>query len=187
MIPALDCPCDTGPEVCCDSIFLKADRIRTVAWNAVRECSDDGCCATVTGNTYTTLDPEIPDPFGDAVIVAWLGITPVAETGSHTAQISAHRCDFRVAIRASGWPMLDVSSGRPTVPSATQYNNATKHAIGHAEKAYRALMNATQRNTLWASTPGVIFKGTRVSQARPYGPRSHIAGATFNVTVDITL
>lgn len=188
-IPASDCPCDTGPEVCCDSIFLKGDRIRTVAWNAVLACREEGCCEDTVGKTYTTLDTETPDPFGDSVIVAWTGTEPVATTpGGHTPQITPHRSTFRVQISAKGWPILSTEQGRPVMPSAEAYSNATKHVMGHAEKAYRAVLAAVQGNSLWVSTPGVIFKGTRVSSLAPLPANSaYIARVAFLVAVDMTL
>lgn len=188
VIVSSDCPCDTGPDVCCDTIFLKGDRIRTVAWNAVRSCGTEGCCEGVEGRSYTTLDADMPDPFGDSVIVAWTGTEPVAVTaGGHTPSITPHRATFRVQVSCGGWPILKTEGGRPQMPKGVDFNNASKHVMGHAEIAYRAIVAAVQDNTLWVSTPGVIFKGTRVSDLRPLAPAAYIARAAFLVAVDITL
>lgn len=187
-ILAADCPCDTGPEVCCDSIFLKGDRIRTVAWNAVLSCSEEGCCSGREARTYMTLDADTPDPFGDSVIVAWLNTTPVTQTrGGHTPQIVAHRCEFRVQVAVAGWPILGTQDGRAVMPTPSAMNSASKLALSHSELAYRAVVAAVQANTLWTSTPGVIFKGTSVSQMRPRPPSSLIQRIIFNVNVDIAL
>lgn len=188
MIASPDCPCDTGADVCCDTIYLKADRIRTVAWNAVLSCTDEGCCENVTGRTFTTLDADMPDPFGDSVMVAWLGTSPAAVTpGGHTPSVTPHRAQFRVQVSASGWPVLKNESQRIIMPSADAFNEATRHVMGHAEKAYRAVVNAAQRNTLFVGAPDVIFKGTRVADLRPLPPAAVIARAAFLVTVDLAL
>lgn len=187
-IVAPDCPCDTEADVCCDSFFLKADRIRTVAWNAVRECTEDGCCADRQMRTFVTLDGDMPDPFGDSVMVAWLGTTPVVQTaGGHTPSITPHRSEYRVQISASGWPVLGVESGRILMPTADTFQQATRHVVGHAEKAYRAVVNAVQHHTLFTNTPGLIFKGIRVSDVRPLPPAAYIARAAFLVSVDVAL
>lgn len=184
-----DCPCDTSADVCCDTLYLKLDRIRTVAWNAVLDCRDETCgCTGTMANTYTFLGPQSADPFGESVICVYGRTTPLTTTrGGHTAQVSAHRIECRVEVRCSGWPIQRKDGDRIVLPTPDEWNNATRYVLGHAEKAYRAVFNAAQSNTLFTQTPGIIFKGQRVTDLVAIQPRSYIAGAAFGVHVDVAL
>lgn len=189
-IASVDCPCDTGADVCCDTLFLKGDRIRTVAWNAVLECRDETCCGTIEGNTYMAMGPVTFDPHGDSVIVSLVSSDPVATTnGNHTASVSPLRTIYKVEVRFAGWPTIQMGApgSPPYTPTAAEYASATKHVMGHAEKAYRAVLRAAANHSLFvpAANPDVIFKGVRVSDLRPMQPRSVIAGMEFGVAVDI--
>lgn len=188
MIASPDCPCDTGPDVCCDTLWLKLDRIRTVAWNAVLDCDDVGCCQGREARTFVSINQDQGDPFGDSVFVTWIRTTPIVDTrNNHTPIVTGHRLEARVDLRVSGYPVLVKQGERAIPPTPTALNNAAKHVLGHGEKAYRAVVNAVQTHMLFPSTPGVIFKGQRVSDLVPVGPTAHIAGAAFLVNVDLAL
>lgn len=186
-IASIDCPCDTGADVCCSTLFLKGDRIRTVAWNAVLACRDETCCGDIEGSSYMTLGPVTYDPHGDSVIVSMLSSGPAGTTrGGHTPSVIPLRTTYKVEIRFRGWPTIQAGPP-PYTPTAAEYASATKHVLGHAEKAYRAVKNAVATHTLFvpALNPDVIFKGVRVSDLVAVQPTSIIAGMQFGVAVDI--
>jgi hypothetical protein len=191
-IPAFDCSPDVGSDVCCDTFSAKAERIRTVAWNAYLDCGHGGeGCGGVEANSYVTVGP-IVDPKGDSVIVALQRVRPVTQTaGGHTPTITAMRAEYRVEVRTSGWPIISANptGTRAMMPSPAQYGHAARHVVGHAEKAYRAIVNAVQTHTLFvpALHPDVIFKGVLVGDLTPVGPDSTIAGFAFAVSVDVSL
>jgi hypothetical protein len=189
-IPSADCACDTGADVCCDTLFLKGDRIRTVAWNAVRACSDESCCGGIEGNTYTTVGDLTFDPHGDSVIVALIRNGPIALTrGGHTPPIIPDRAEFRVEIRFTGWPIIrDGAPGYPPyTPTAAEYTAASRHVMGHAEKAYKAVKRSIADFSLFppSTNPDVVFKGQRLSDLTPMQPQSIIVGMQFAVAVDL--
>lgn len=189
VLPAADCPCDTGPDICCDTVFLLGDRVRTVAFDAVKACQIDGCCNEY--RSWTTIGPQTADPFGDSVIVHMLRLYMPNTTGQGNAPlIGIHAADFRVEIRYTGWPQISAEEmgGTINVPGEA-FNLPARHAMGHSEKAWRAIVDGVQRYTLFppSTNPHIIHKQIAVTEMVPLAPAGPIVGHAFTVGVKFKL
>lgn len=181
--------------MCCDTLWLIGDRIRTVAFQAVLACADESC--TQAFRSYSTIGNRIQDAHGDSVILSMTSAddAPMTSTSQgRQMQISVTRANYLLELRENGWPQSKVN-GRNQIetPDSALINAVSKHASGHGEKMWRALKNGAVRQTgpyaLFpvATNPHVIHKGVAVSRLTPIDPRGFQVGWSLTVTVDTTL
>lgn len=191
VLPAADCPDDIAADVCCDTLALMADRIRTVAATAVCECQDPDC-SDREFVSYFTVGPRIEDPFGESLVVVLHDFTP--SVGSNTLPgnllpVAVHKAEFEVRLLENGWPTIeeDALGQLITVPDRNLVNMLARHSVSHAEKVYRALANGIQRRTLFASALHPHIGRTALASMRPVQSTTHIVGWTMRVNVEVTL
>lgn len=190
-IPAADCPPCTPPEVCCDSLFLLADRIRTVAFEAVLCCVEESCQQEY--RSYVTMGPRIQDLKGDSVVVTMTtsnNTSMTTTTLGRQSPLVATRSTFLVELRENGWPQPKARGNNIEPPAPEAVNFAAAHSMGHAEAMWRALSDAAaQRNGTTRMFPlptnrHVIQGGVGVGPLTPVGPQAYQVAWTVVVTVD---
>lgn len=186
-IPTSDCATAVGPDVACDTLWLMAERIRSVAFDGLCSCD----CETEF-HSHTTVGNQIQDPIGDSLIATMLGVGPVNTTNSGALPIAAtHRARFLVELRDNGWPTIeaDENGNIIVIPSSADFNVASKHAMSHGEKMYRSLVNTIQMRTLFASAlhPRIIAESIRLSEMTPISPQAIQVGWSVNVDVPLRL
>lgn len=171
------------------------DRIRTVAFQAVLDCVDESC--TQAFRSYSTIGTRIQDAHGDSVILTMTSADNSSMTSTpqgRQMQIGVTRANYLLELRENGWPQSKVN-GRNQIetPDSAMLNAVSKHASGHGEKMWRALVNASVRqvgpNALFPvdCNPHILHKGVTVSRLSPIDPRAFQVGWSMTVTVDTTL
>lgn len=190
MIPATDCPPATADDTCCRSFWLVADRIRTVAFDAVVTCAHEECDKEL--GSYVDHGDRTQDPIGNNVVVAINRATVAYPTrGGRQLGLAITRLSLRVELRETGWPMPSGVGGSIKVPAGASYNYASQYVYDHGEAMWRALVNAA----------GSVQPGVRMfdPQANPHIPhpgvaigdllplRDALVGWMVPVTVDLSL
>jgi hypothetical protein len=193
-LPASDCPTGCPPDTCCNTLFLMADRIRTVAFDAVLCCVDESCRQPY--RSYVVAGNRIQDLVGDSVIVTLQTATSAAMTNTpqgRLSPLSVTRSTFLLELRENGWPQAKTVGRNIEVPSGESLNAASAHSMAHAEKMWRSLVDAAAtrngNNRLFPITNNhhVIQGGVGVGPLTPVGPQAYQMAWSVIVTVDHTL
>lgn len=190
-LPAADTPADIPSTVCCDTVSLMADRIRTVALGGLCDCIEEAC-ADREFRSYTTVGPRIEDPLGDALIAHLLSLGPTIGSSNNFGRllpVAVHQARFEVRLLENGWPMIDTydMTEQIVVPDSDMVNAITLHTMGHAERFYRALVDAIQRRELFLSSTNPHIGQIVLGNLEPVQPTSFIVGWRTELTVEVTL
>ena len=190
-LPAASCPADIPADTCCDTLSTMADRIRTVAMAGLCGCEDSGC-ADRTFRSFVSIGPNIQDPLGDSLIVHMTEVGPSSGSNTqygHLLPVAVHSADFEVQLRDNGWPQIstDDMSKSIVAPDSDMVNGMALHSMGHGEKMYRALVDAIQRNELFAGASNGHIGLVQVSGLRPIQPTAFMVGWSCTVRVEATL
>jgi hypothetical protein len=192
-IPTAGCADDIPSDVCCDTIWLVGDRIRTVATAGLMDCIDP-TCSDREFRSFSTWGERIEEPLGEALIVSWVRNRIGTRTSAGAvAPFSVTQAEFRVELHENGWPVPDRTGDNIVLPDSALINAVSKHATGHAERMWRAVVNAAQRQigaaALFAlpANEHIIHGSTVVGDLTPIGPDAYRVGARFNVTVEMKL
>lgn len=135
----------TGPcavdEVCCDDLFVVAERILLIAHTAVLECIADSPCPVAEVVGYVSVGSRIEDPQPDRLVVSLTNIYPSPGSADNhgSMKMPLMRAAFQVQLLESGWPNVHGDSEQMIPPQPDDYMNAALHAFGHGEAMYRAL------------------------------------------------
>ena len=195
-IRATSCPPDTTPDVCCDTLFLIGDRIRTVACDAVMCCTDESCDQPY--RSYTTFGPRIQDVIGDSIIITMTNATTATTSSTDRGRVSplvVTRASFRLELRENGWPQAKANQQKGVIvaPDGAEQNAAAAHSMAHAEKMWRALVNAAAiRNGSTRLFPlptnhHVLQGAISVGPLTPVGPQATQATWSVELSVDTLL
>jgi hypothetical protein len=201
-LPQADCPENISADVCCTSFWLVGERIRTVAYTAVLACLYPGeedpeqvCDGVLT--TWQTHGPRIEWPHGESLVVTFLRATPKIssrERSGPLAPVVVTRAEYLVELRENGWPILTTDPTQTIhTPQWEMYYALAKHASGHGEKMWRALVNAAsttrpaQRMFNPTTNPYVLDKGVLVNDLVPLDRPGPQAGWKVTVTVDMKM
>lgn len=189
-LPAIDCPPDTPPEVCCNTFSLIGDRIRTVAFQAVMKCIGPDCCETPY-RSYLTFGPRIEDIAGDSLIVTMIDATQHQVTRNGRVMATpATRTQWLVELRENGWPAAHRNrTNMIEVPDSAIIDAKARHALGHGESMWSALVRgAAQQNYptggLFPGPKNRHILGVAVSAYRPLPPQTTQVVSQVAVTVD---
>lgn len=196
-LPHASCADDIPADTCCNTFWLIGERIRTVATNAVCSCIEPDC-ADRELRSYQTEGEQIQDPLGESVIVAFVrssvridGLNP----NQSVQPTVITRAEFRVQLLETGWPTIQARQSTASIeaPDSAMIHALAKHARGHAEKMWRAVLNAASTTNQAAklfpssSNPHILTKGVGVGEMRPLPRPGPFIGYAFNVTVDTKL
>lgn len=190
-LPIASSPADITGDICCDTLALIADRIRTVAARALEECLDPDC-ASREFRSFATVGPLIQDPLGESLIVHMTNVGPTPQSADRSANllpVGLYRADFQVQLLETGWPVIEVDElgNAIQVPDSDIVNALTLHSMSHAEKMYRALADGIQRRTLFASASNPHIGKIQLSNLTPVQPTSFLVGWNCAVRVETTL
>lgn len=192
-LPAPSCPPDVTPDVCCNSIALIGERIRTVAFLGLLECLDESCAKPF--RSYMTFGPRIEDVIGDSLIITHQDTTPIASSTTAGGRLLAHRAErstYLLELRENGWPTAKEVNGVIEVPDGAVISHYAHHAMGHAERMYHALLDAAvardngQRLFPLPQNSHILEGHIRVSNLRPIGPQSVQVAHAVTIEVDHT-
>lgn len=197
-LPATTCAADVPGDVCCDSVFLYGERIRTIAFAAVSACLDDECRQRPF-RTYQTSGPRSLDAKGESLIICYTGsgLRPSstdARSGSVRA-VSGTRHNYLLELREGPWPIIHEHSSTQSVklPEWELIHALNQHAVGHAEKMWRALINAAgttipeQRMFSTSLHPHILNNGVGVSELTAMGPSGPSISYQVRLWVDTAL
>ena len=193
-IPASSCPPGTTPDVCCDTMFLIGDRIRTVACDAVMCCTAGGCNQEF--RSYMTFGNRIQDLKGDSLIVTMQNATPAPATRTDAARIgpmTMTRIQYLLELRENGWPQPKARGTNIEQPDGMAVHAATAHAMSHAEIMYQALVNGARipigDNALFPinKNPHILLNSIDIGPLLPVGPQTMQVASTVSITVDARL
>lgn len=191
-LPTAACAENISSTVCCDSLWLIGERIRTVASDAVLACFDEDCTEAFT--TWQTEGARIEWPHGESLIVTFVRATPKIssrERSGPLAPLVVTRAEYLVELRETGWPILSTDPTETIhTPEWQQYHALAKHARAHGEKMWRALVHAAsttspaERMFSPSTNPHVLDKGVLVNDLTPLARPGPQAGYQVTVTVD---
>ena len=195
-LPVASCVANVPSDVCCDTVWLMGERIRTVALAAVCACLDESCRSRPM-ESWQTEGERSGSVKGDSLVVSFTGLdSSVRERTRRGSPIPTPitRADFRVELRESGWPMIAEHSSTQTVklPDPQMVHALAKHARGHAEAMWRALLRGATSTVAAdqlfpaATNPHIINRGVAISQlsGSPSGPQITYS---LNISVDHVL
>lgn len=196
-MPAASCAADVPADVCCNTFHLIGERIRTVATNAVTACIDESC-ADREFRSYQMIGDLTQDPHGDSLIVSFLRSsvrTDSRTTNQSMSPLVFTRAEFRVQLLETGWPTIEVDRMTGSILSYDDdmMQALVPHALGHAEKMWRAVVNAAattveaQRMFSSSANPHILRRGITVEEMRPLPRPGPMVGFAFNVSVDTKL
>jgi len=181
---------------CCNSFWLIGERIRTVTLNGILACMDPSC-ADRKFRSWSTIG-RVLDPLGESLVVSFQRAS--LTTGSRnvnqaTRPIVITRAEYRVELRENGWPTQKVDRSTESIlaPDWKMQHALTVHALSHAEKMWRTLVNAAattvQTASLFpqASNPHIRPRGVVVDPLEPLPPHGDQIGFGFIVRVDTDL
>lgn len=191
VLPATDCPDDVPADICCDTLGLMADRIRTVGHNAITDCIDPSC-ADREFVSYFTVGPRVEDPLGESLVVVMHDLSPSVGSNTLTGSllpVGVHKAEFEIRLLENGWPTIqeDGLGDQIVVPDRTLVNGLARHSVSHGEKVYRAIANGIQRRTLFAASTNPHIGRISLANMRPVQPSTFIAGWTMRLTIEVTL
>lgn len=193
-IPHESCPPGTAPDVCCDTMFLIGDRLRTVACDAVMACADPACGTEF--RSYFTHGERIQDPIGDSLIVSLRSAQPATTTTTANGRIGPTpltRMIFQLELRENGWPTASADGTHIKVADPAHVHSATAHSMSHAEAMYAAIMNGV---STWIGAdamfpinrnPHIIKDSVAVGQLLPVGPDAHQVAWSVEFQIDARL
>lgn len=193
-IPAESCPPGTTPDVCCDTLWLIGDRIRTVACDAVMCCVDPDCKTEM--RSYMTMGTRIQDLIGDSLIVTMVRAeqAPTNSTDrGRSGPLPITRATYLMELRENGWPKAKVSGRNIEVPDPAEVHPASAHSYSHAEKMWDAVLNGaasfTSADALFpvSKNPHIMQNGVSVGPLLPVGPQTYQAAWTVEIVVDARL
>lgn len=195
-LPLASCPENVPSNVCCDTFWLMGERIRTVALDAVCSCIDPTCQGQEI-ESWSTEGDRSGAVRGDSLIVSFVGAglrTDSRGRQGNVSPITVTRATFRVELNEVGWPMVREHAAAQSIllPDPQLVHAIAKHARGHAEKMWRALLNGTAHTNPVqlifqpALHPFIIHRGVALGDltSRVSGP--HVTYTT-TMTVDCTL
>lgn len=193
-IPHSDCADDIADDVCCDTIWLMCERIRTVAQSGVATCLDDECDSR-TFRSWTRWGTQIEDPHGESLIVSPTRVSSAALATSARGRqlpIIVTRVEIQIELRETGWATPRGANDAGAIETVDWEVEAaqTKHAVGHAQKMWHTLVGAVaERNgtsLLFPSlnNPHIVQRGIQVGDLTPLPPGAYIAGSRMSVSVD---
>lgn len=196
-MPHASCADDISGDVCCDTFWKIGERIRTVASAGVLACIDPDC-SDREFRSYQTIGDQIQDPLGESLIVSFVRSSLRSDSRSQnqsTSPLVFTRAEFRVQLLETGWPTISVNQSTSTIvaPDADMLHALTPHALGHAEKMWRSVLNAAattveaQRLFPSSSNPHILRRGVIVEEMRPLPRPGPFIGFSFNVSVDTKL
>lgn len=189
-IPPSDCGVDGS--VCCDTFWLIGERIRDVACTGLTSCLVDDCGEF---ESYQTEGDIITDPVGESLIVSFLRASVRPDSTRPTGAVSpvfVTRATFRVQLLENGWPHV-TGGAEITPPARAEICAAARHARGHAEAMWRAVVGAAattdQTKALFprASNPHVMSRGVTVGDLAPMPRPGPQIGYQMDVSVDTKL
>ena len=193
-IPHESCPPGTAPDVCCDTLFLIGDRIRTVACNAVLNCSDPGCDTQM--RSYMTIGDRIQDLIGDSLIITLRNASPATTTRSANGRIGPTpitRATYLLELRENGWPVAQTKGTTIETADPAAVHAAAAHSMSHAEAMYAAIVNGF---STWIGetamfpinrNPHIIMDSVNVGLLLPVGPQSIQAAWSVELSIDARL
>lgn len=194
-LPVVSCAADIPSDVCCDTWWLIGERIRTIACNAVCSCVDPDC-ADRPFATWQSEGSDVDEPLGESLVVSFVSAELRTDTegfNSRARPWPVTRVIHNVDLRENNWPIQTRNDLNQviTVPDPAIIHGLTKIARGHAEKMWRALVDASTSTSLErrmftpAANPHIMERGISISAVRPHqtmhGPQ---AGYRIVVAVD---
>lgn len=195
-LPAAGCAADVSSDVCCDSFWLIGERLRTVACNGVCSCMDPDC-AEREFRSYQTANVNIQDPLGESLIVSLQRVGLRSDSTGRNRAVNrtfVTRSEWRIQLLENGYPTAQEEYGQVIVPPDWQMVDAlTKHGFGHAEKMWRALLQAATTTTLAdmlfrpSSNPHIVQNRVVVGDLIPMSRPGPQLGYELSVTVDSML
>ena len=190
-LPTADCPQAVLDDYCCEDLPAMANRIRSVAFDAILDCVDP-ICSDREMRSYVSHGPRIQEPLGDALTVHLVDLTP--NFGAQTPvgnlyPIGVYRVTFEVWLVENGWPMPEVieDSQQIVMPDSEIVHGAALHAMAHAMRMYRDLAEHIQKRTLFTATLHPHVGKVGLGPLRPTQPTSFQAGYSCTVSADVTL
>lgn len=188
---------DIPTDVCCTTFWEMGERIRSVAFAAVCACIEPDCTHP-NMRSWQTEGTRTLDVMGDSLVVTFVRAAGRGDTRTRVGNMRPNpvtRAEFRVELRENGWPMIREHSATESIklPDYQVVNAVAKHARGHAEKMWRALLSGAthtaQARQLFPSltNPHILHRGVSVGDIVPIGPSGPQIAYGVTVTVDHTL
>jgi hypothetical protein len=167
------------PEPCCDSLYTAADALLTVAYAALVECAGEELCSTVQ-SFVAAADPHLA--MQDYVAV-WYTEATLSPRSNRTDQLKTllvqqPEVTFTVKVSESGYPTGEQVGTEIGEPSADELDWAGKHALGHAESVYRAVLDSVRGSHVCGTLKAI-------GPLRPIGPSGGVIGFAFAITTEI--
>ena len=181
--------CDDCVTVCCDTLFILADRLRITAADAVNDCLPVDVCGEI--ESFVALGFEVEDPIGDSLSVTIANIQDVGDATSNEQAGPSNivRADLVLQLLETGYPMLVSDGTNILAPDRWEVHRASQASIGHME-AMLAVRNGLRRPSfpMWKPwvPPGTIF-GVVPQPMRPIRPSGGMAGWTMTLGVRVAL
>ena len=195
-LPIANCAADISSDVCCDTIWLMGERIRTVALDAVLTCVDDDC-ANEAITSWQTEGDRSGSVKGNTLVVSFVtaALAPSGQRRSGSPRPTPiTRASFRVELRETGWPFITERASVQSIklPDPQIVHAVAKHARAHGERMWRALLNAgsttvpAQRMFDPLYNPHIMDKGVGIGTLRPR-PSANMVTYEVDITVDHVL
>lgn len=183
--------CSDCVEVCCDTLFVLADRLRIVAADAVNACLPVDVCGEI--DSFVAVGFEAEDPIGDSISVTVVNVQDAVDstTNEQAGPLALVRADLVLRLLESGYPMLLSTDGENILaPDRAEVHLASKHSMAHAEAMLRAIRNGLRRPAIPMFRPfvppGTIF-GVVPQPMRPIPPQMGLVGWTLTLGVRVAL
>ena len=170
------CADDVVDPPCCDSLYLTAQDLLIIAWNAFSACATPDECAPMERLVAVT-EPHIATQDYIAVYIVDSTL-PLLLTGrTKMLNVTMPRVTYGIKLVESGYPTLEAALTEVYEPTAAQFNWAAWHSMAHAEAIYRTMIS-----TLVADND--CGELTAVNSLRPLDPTGGLVGWTFSVQIE---
>lgn len=186
---------DISSDVCCDTFWLIGERVRTIAFDGVCACMDPSCIDREFVS-YST-EGEIHSILGESLVITFLRARMVA-TGRDGKPLNTPitRLEYRLELRENGWPMAVRKDDSTETLVQEDWRLAyalSKHARGHGEKMWRALVNSVTTTDLAkmmfrpSLNEHIMNRGVSLGDLLPLANTGPQVGYRMDITVDTML
>lgn len=190
VLPLASCAADVPADACCSTFFDVADRVRSVAFNALVSCQDPSC-ADREFRSYVTHGPQVQDPLGDSLVANLVSVA--ASTGSREASdrllpVGLFVGRINLHLFETGWPQIEANDAQRTlyVPDSDLVHAMARHSYAHGEKMYRAIVDGIQKRTLFTLPANSHIGQVDLSDLVPMEPGGPIVGWSVGLRVQMT-
>lgn len=171
---------DISLEVCCDSFYEVAEALLDSAYEALADCLGDACkdvahFVSVNEPTYTND--------GNYIAVWLVNLEPTrGPRGTTGSFMPRPRAKFGFKLMETGYPTLESTAAKITVPDGERIHAIAKHSYSHIEKVIRSVYDDFRSRTL---PSGCVCGGAVMGQLRPTARSGGLVGWVWDITLDV--